>query len=233
MTQDSENTNATPFIINGCRQDSAEKLDSGTEADTMPLAGDSRASSAISGDLQRQNSGISDVLSSDLEADQSNQRQQADSDSEAEPKRHVGGQPNNMNNFQSGVTWLKETKQGLRSAPDSKLLGRRFARELTNDLGGKEMLTAAKREIIDHLRRDKETLEDLFACRDEIIELKPAVKRNIAALAKIDSCIAPVMQRIVVNLMRLGLELARRGLSTLRRGKKPRPTANDHTLQRY
>ncbi len=67
-------------------------------------------------------------------------------------------------------------------------------------------MTAQKLEIIDHLKRDKQTLNDLYECRDEILETKPSVRKNIAALSKIDAYIAPIQTRIVANLMRLGLE---------------------------
>jgi hypothetical protein len=112
----------------------------------------------------------------------------------------------NTNGFVSGITYLRDAKEGNRPAYDSKRVARRFARGLIEDLGGEDVLTAQKLEIIDHLRRDKETLNDLYACRDEILESKPQVRRNIGALAKLDAFIAPVQTRIVSNLIRLGLE---------------------------
>jgi hypothetical protein len=135
---------------------------------------------------------------------------QADADLNGQadlPQAKRRGAPlGNLNGFKSGSTYMRQAKAGDRPADDSKVIARRFARALIEDLGGKGMLSAQKREIIDHLKRDRETLQDLHAAKDEIFELQPKLRRNIAAIAKIDQAIAPVQQRVVNNLLRLGLE---------------------------
>ena len=101
---------------------------------------------------------------------------------------------------------MEKAREGARPAPDSTLVARRCERELIKDLGSKNSLSAQQLEIISHIRADKETLQDLYACRDSVLEARPGARKNIAVLAKLDSYIAPVQSRIVVNLTRLGLE---------------------------
>jgi hypothetical protein len=110
-----------------------------------------------------------------------------------------------LNGFVNGSTWMEKARAGLRPADDSKTVARRFYRALLDSLGGRENLSAQELELLDHLKRDKEVLCDMLAARDEILETKPSVRRNIGVLSKIDSYINPISVRIVNNLQRVGL----------------------------
>jgi hypothetical protein len=190
-----EDENETPVLINGARQGSFNS----------PTAGDSSDSDS---DSDAEN-GLNDVLTDDLgaiEADgQAEPENNAIGQLEAPAKRRRGAPDGNLNNFQNGSSYMQKARRGDLPAVGSKTAARRFAKALIADLGGKELLSAAKLEIIDHLKRDKETLEDMLACRDELL-LSPKLKKNIAVLAKLDNFINPVQVRICSNLVRLGLE---------------------------
>jgi hypothetical protein len=127
------------------------------------------------------------------------------SDKAIMPRRKRGAQAGNLNGFKHGYHSLEAKDLKRLHGPGARVKAEILA-SLQSDLGGAENLSAQQKIICQFVAYDVAVLDQINKAVGKILKLKPVIRDNPSALAKLDSFSRPIMASAAANLAKLGFE---------------------------